>query len=281
LPNRPTMGTNALWPVSPGSVTVRAVMRSRRRPASRLLAGLLLAVSAAVALVGVLPAIGDADSIVNVTLGGRRGPPPPYRPPAACAYHDTLAKLTSYDDGLTTLVDTTYMVPRTYAPKDLTPTGVAGGGLIRRMVVPDLRAMALAAARAGAPIEIVSAYRSYSNQVATFNHWVAVSGLQAALLGSARPGHSEHQLGLAIDFTSRGGSDPWYYSDWGKTVAGRWLAANAWRYGFAMSYPKGSSPKKTCYEYEPWHFRYVGLAAAASIHASGWTVRQYLWQLQP
>ena len=259
----------------------RAVLRSRRRPTSRLLAGLLLAASAAVALVGVLPAIGDADSIVIVTLGGRRGPPPPYRPPAACAYHDNLAKLTSYDDGLTTLVDTTYMVPKTYAPKDLDSTGVAGGGLIRRMVVPDLRAMALAAARAAAPIEIVSAYRSYSNQVATFNHWVAVSGLQAALLGSARPGHSEHQLGLAIDFTSRGGSDPWYYSDWGKTAAGRWLGANAWRYGFAMSYPKGASPSKTCYEYEPWHFRYVGLAAAESIHDSGWTVRQYLWQLQP
>jgi zinc D-Ala-D-Ala carboxypeptidase len=257
-------------------------MRSRRRPASRhLLTGWLVAVTTAVAFVGVLPSIADADSTVTVILGSRHGPPPPYRAPAACGYHDTLTALTSYDDGLSTLVDTTYMVPRSYAPKDLVATGVAGGGVIRRMVVSELRSMALAAARAGAPLQVVSAYRSYSTQVATFNHWVAVSGLKAALLASARPGHSEHQLGLAIDFTSRGGSDPWYYSDWGRTAAGHWMAANAWRYGFVMSYPKGSSPSRTCYQYEPWHFRYVGLTAATSIHASGWTLRQYLWQLQP
>jgi D-alanyl-D-alanine carboxypeptidase len=48
-----------------------------------------------------------------------------------------------------------------------------------------------------------------------------------------------------------------------------------------MSYPKGKSPSKTCYKYEPWHFRYVGKDAAAAIHSSGLTLREYLWQLQP
>lgn len=274
--------TNAPWASTPGSASVRPVMHRRFRPAStRRLTGLLLALSAAIGLVGVLPATGYADTKLSLTIGERRGPPLPYRTPAACAYHDRVTALTSYADGLTTLVDTTYMVPKSYAPKDLTSTGVAGGGLIRRIVTPDLRAMATAAARAGVPLQIVSAYRSYSTQVATFNHWVAVGGLALALLGSARPGHSEHQLGLALDFTSRYGADPWYYPDWGKTAAGRWIATNAWKYGFVMSYPKGTSPSKTCYQYEPWHFRYVGEAAAKSIHDSGWTLRQYLWQLRP
>ncbi len=245
------------------------------------LGGLLLGLSVAIGLVGILPAIADADSRLVATPGGPRTPPPPFRRPPACAYHDVTTALTSYDDALTTLVDTTYMVPRSYAPKDLVSTGIAGGGVVRRMVASDLRAMAAAAARAGAPLAVVSAYRSYSTQIATFNHWVAVDGLAAALLGSARPGHSEHQLGTAIDFTSRGGGDPWYYPDWGRTAAGHWMALNAWKYGFVMSYPKGKSPSQTCYKYEPWHFRYVGLTAARQIHASGWTLREYLWQLQP
>ena len=261
---------------------VPAHVPSRVRPRSRTwLTGLLLATSAAVAMVGLLPALANADGQVVVLMVGSRTPAPPFRAPPKCAYKDVPAALTSYDDSLMTLVDTTYMVPRSYAPKDLAATGVAGGGTIRRFVTGDLRAMSAAAIKAAAPLQIVSAYRSYSTQIATFNHWVAVSGRAEALLASARPGHSEHQLGTAIDFTSRYGTDPWYYSDWGTTAAGRWLATNAWKYGFVMSYPKGKSPSKTCYKYEPWHFRYVGRDAAASIHSTGLTLREYLWQLQP
>src|SRR4029079_7567934 len=71
----------------------------------------------------------------------------------------------------------------------------------------------------------------------------------------------------------------WYYTDWGKTKAGAWLRANAWKYGFVMSYPKGKSTV-TCYGYEPWHFRYVGRAEAAKVRASGLTLREYLWREQ-
>ena len=88
-----------------------------------------------------------------------------------------------------------------------------------------------------------------------------------AAKSSARAGHSEHQLGTTIDFRSYGGSAPWYYRDWGTTKAGAWLKLNAWKYGFVMSYPKGKT-SVTCYAYEPWHFRYVGRAVAAKIHAS-------------
>jgi D-alanyl-D-alanine carboxypeptidase len=196
-------------------------------------------------------------------------------------YQDVLTASDAYGDWDRTVVDTIFMVPKTYKPGDLVGTGVAGGQQVRRLVVADLRSMANAASSAGAALQIVSAYRSYTNQVSTFNGWVRVSGRAAALLASARPGHSEHQLGTAIDFTSRLGADPWTYDDWATTRAGAWMQANAWQYGFVNSYPKGKSPSITCYKYEPWHYRYVGRTLALAIHDAGMTSREYLWQLRP
>ena len=104
-------------------------------------------------------------------------------------------------------------------------------------------------------------------------------GYAVALKESARAGHSEHQLGTTVDFRSYGGSAPWDYTDWATTKAGAWLKANAWKYGFVMSYPKGKT-SVTCYAYEPWHYRYVGRTARGAIRASGLTLREYLWREQ-
>ena len=73
--------------------------------------------------------------------------------------------------------------------------------------------MAAAAKAAGTPIAVQSSYRSYATQVYTFNYWTQQYGESAALLGSARPGHSEHQLGVALDFRSAGTSPEWV-GDW-------------------------------------------------------------------
>jgi D-alanyl-D-alanine carboxypeptidase len=204
-------------------------------------------------------------------------------PLPACTYADVLAADVAPADWQRTLLDTTYRLPASYVPPDLVPVGHAGllgYGTVRSFVISDLRALARAAAAAGAPLYVQSAYRSYGTQIVTFNRWVSVFGRQAALLGSARPGHSEHQLGVTIDFRSVGGPDPWI-SDWAKTRAGAWMQANAWRFGFVMSYPRNASPSKTCYRYEAWHYRYTGRPIAASIHASGISLREYLWaQLQ-
>jgi hypothetical protein len=159
----------------------------------------------------------------------------------------------------------------------LVGTGLAGGGQVRALVKADLSAMAAAAAAAGAPLAVASAYRSYATQVSTFAYWVKTSGEKAALLSSARPGHSEHQLGTALDFTSAGGGAPWDYADWALQPAGAWMAAHAWEYGFINSYPQVGSPALTCYQYEPWHYRYFGRPQAAAMHASGLTSRQWLW----
>jgi hypothetical protein len=200
-------------------------------------------------------------------------------PLPACRYDDILTTPRRYSDWKEILVDPILRVPSTYAPPDLVSTGtagIAGGGTIRAIVIDDLRAMTDAARAAGAPIAVASAYRSYATQKITFQTWVNVLGYAKALKVSARPGHSEHQLGLAIDFKSEPGGAPWNGVDWATTPAGAWMKANAWHYGWVISYPKNKL-STVCYAYEPWHYRYVGRELAASIHASGLTTRAYLW----
>ena len=200
----------------------------------------------------------------------------------ACKVADTPTKYRTYSDWSRSLLDNTYRLFSTYRPSDLRSTsyaGLNGGFYVRRLVIADLKAMADAARRAGARFAVQSAFRSYATQKATFDYWVRVHGYAVALQESARAGHSEHQLGTAVDLRSYGGSAPWNYNDRATTRAGAWLKNNAWRYGFVMSYPKGKTAL-TCYTYEPWHYRYVGRTRAAKIRASGLTLREFLWREQ-
>ena len=209
-------------------------------------------------------------------------PPPTAAGPPACEYVDILTKHHGYGEWPISLLDTIFHLPSAYAPTDLVDSsagGVNGGYLLRSLVTADLAAMAAAARANGTPIRLVSGYRSYAQQQATFDYWVSLGGYKQALRTSARAGHSEHQLGTVIDVTSEGGSAPWDYADWATTPAGAWMAANAWRYGFVMSYPRGGYDA-ICYDYEPWHYRYVGRDLAAQIAASGRVPRLVLWELQ-
>ena len=179
-----------------------------------------------------------------------------------------------------TVLDRSYALPASYAPTDLVPassaglTGSSGTKLVRSVVVDDLAAMAAAWREAGLSMIIESAYRSYANQAATFDSWESRLGYAAALVRSARPGHSEHQLGTAIDVTSPGWGGR--FGDWAvESLEGAWMAENAWRYGFVMSYPAGSEAE-TCFSYEPWHYRWIGREAAAGHRSSGLHLRQFL-----
>ncbi len=199
-----------------------------------------------------------------------------------CRYDDVLTKQQSYDAWQLTLLDTIYKLPETYAPPDLVSTSEAGLSAdykLRTLVMPDLAALVQTATAAGKELELQSAYRSYSYQEKTFQYWVSKQGKAAALQSSARPGHSEHQLGTALDFRSAGGQAPWDIDDWATTPEGAWLAAHAWEYGFIMSYPK-SKQETSCYVYEPWHYRYVGREVAKAVKESGLTLREWLWQQQ-
>jgi zinc D-Ala-D-Ala carboxypeptidase len=197
-----------------------------------------------------------------------------------CRYDDVAAARTAYADWDKVVLDTIFALPSSYVPPDLTSVAnanISGSGKVRSFVIGDLKAMVRDAAAAGAALEVVSAYRSYSRQVALFDEYVSDVGFDEAVTFSARPGHSEHQLGTAIDFKSKGGSLPWNLSDWATTKAGKWLTNNGWRYGFLLSYPRRASPELTCYIYEAWHFRYFGRATAAAIVESGLSPREWLW----
>ena len=115
-----------------------------------------------------------------------------------------------------------------------------------------------AAEEDGITLDIRSAYRSYSTQKWLFNDYASRHGEEEANRFSARPGQSEHQLGTAVDF---GGTSVDFTAAFGETDRGRWLAENAHKYGFALSYPQNKE-HITGYIYEPWHFRYIGVEAA-------------------
>jgi len=201
-------------------------------------------------------------------------------PLPACSYQDDPTARPDYADWDKTLLDPIYMITSAYVPPGLTYTsdaGITGGGRVRNLAIADLRAMRVAAKAAGKPIGVSSAYRSYSKQAELFQSDVSRLGYDAALLHTARPGHSEHQLGTTIDFKSKRTGDTSADGDWANTRAGRWMKNNAWKYGWVMSYPKDKTAV-TCYQYEPWHYRYFGRTVAAQIQASGLTVREWLWQ---
>ena len=188
----------------------------------------------------------------------------------ACKVADTLTRYRTYGTWHRSLLDMTYRLSSTYKPTDLRSTsyaGLNGGFSVRLHVIADLKAMAAAARRAGARLSVQSAFRSYATQKSTFAYWVRVHGYAVALKESARAGHSEHQLGTALDFRSYGGSAPWNYTDWATTKAGSWLKANAWKYGFIMSYPKGKTSRHVL------HLRAVALPLCRP-HARGEDPRQ-------
>ena len=178
------------------------------------------------------------------------------------------------------ILDRTYALPAGGLPQDLVPaadaglTGPSGEKLVRAILLDDLAAMRAAWEAAGLSIALESAYRSVASQAATFDSWVARLGYDAGLLRTARPGHSEHHLGTAIDVTSPGWAGR--VGDWAaETAEGAWMADHAWEYGFVMSYPNRATAD-TCFGYEPWHYRWVGRDVAADHRASGLTLRRFL-----
>jgi zinc D-Ala-D-Ala carboxypeptidase len=196
----------------------------------------------------------------------------------ACRYGDEPAAHVAYDDWKRTIVDTMNRLPKRYVPPDLVPVsraGLPGRGSIRIIAIADLKALARAARKARVRLAVESAYRGEARQRRTFAGWVRTAGEAEARRFSARAGHSEHQLGTAIDLKAAGGGSPWTRA-FARSPHARWLAANAWRFGWIQSYPPGAEAQ-TCYGGEAWHYRYVGRDVAAEVHASGMPLRAWLW----
>ena len=177
------------------------------------------------------------------------------------------------DPYLRALVDKQHALPPGYVPSDLVtltegPYRVNRAGLLlRRAAAESLAEMAAEARKSGVILVASSTYRSYDYQVEVYSRHVREMGQEAADRESARPGHSQHQTGLVVDFGSIDDS-------FAQTAAGRWMAANASRFGWSLSFPDGYEAV-TGYRWESWHYRYVGKELAAFIDAYFDGIQQY------
>ena len=135
--------------------------------------------------------------------------------------------------------------------------------------------MAEAASQDGFRLYSVSAYRSYQTQKRLYQTYVATDGLELAESYSARPGYSEHQTGLSVDINTAD-----FYSNFQNTDTYRWLRENSWKYGFILRYPEGKE-RITGYQFEPWHYRYVGVEIAQTCEEQGLTYEEYLARQVP
>ncbi len=179
-------------------------------------------------------------------------------------------------DNLLALVVKDTTLKSDYVPPDLQPLPdylkPAYNMQLRAKALEHLEKLYQAAADDGVELAIRSAYRSYSTQKGLFEDYASRYGAEEANRFSARPGQSEHQLGTAVDF---GGTAVDFKAAYGETPQGQWLAENAWRFGFALSYPAGKE-HITGYIFEPWHYRYIGVDAAAAWSSSGKTLKEFL-----
>lgn len=152
-------------------------------------------------------------------------------------------------------------LPADFEPSDLVALDGSGlsvsrtGHRLRRPAFEALRAMSAAARAEGLTLLVSSTYRSYDYQKNLYARNVAEMGEKEAARVSAAPGTSQHQLGTAMDFGS-------ITDAFAATAAGKWLSANAGRFGFSLSFPKGMEAV-TGYVWESWHFRYIGKEAVA------------------
>lgn len=184
-------------------------------------------------------------------------------------YEDTTA--TNVKDDNLMLVNKYFYLTEDYEPNDLiTLTAKYNTGRnsqMRKEAANAFMEMSDAATVDNVVIKNASAYRTYKYQVTLYNNYVERDGKTAADTYSARPGFSEHQTGLATDINQIDNS-------FENTDAFRWLQKNAYKYGFILRFPKDKEDI-TGYQYEPWHYRYVGTKVAKQIHDENLTLEEY------
>ncbi len=153
--------------------------------------------------------------------------------------------------------------PEQYVPDELSS---AGGVELVPEASQALVEMRAAAADADTPLSVGTGYRGYDYQQTLFSDYVARWGVERADRFSARPGHSEHQAGWAVDVY--GSTECRLKECFAEEPAGQWITAHGHEYGFIVRYPPGAEDV-TGYKHEPWHLRYVGVELATAMHEDG------------
>lgn len=181
-----------------------------------------------------------------------------------------LEKLSKTDPELLAKYSKIFFLNENYEPSRLadipaslvSPVAVRTPLLFHGDALPYLESMLEAAAEDGVTVQVLSAFRSFYTQGQLKSSYKVTYGSGANAF-SADQGYSEHQLGTTVDLTtpSVGGT----FTGFDKTEAYAWLVDNAYRYGFILSYPAGNA----YYQYEPWHWRFVGKDLARDLHRQG------------
>jgi len=174
------------------------------------------------------------------------------------------------DDGILILCNKYNKLPKNYVPKLVTmESKYAKGGKLHPEAYEAFKKLSDDARKLGYKIIVNSGYRSYGSQTSIYNNYVNRDGRDRADTYSARPGHSEHQTGLAIDVASSG-----RFSSFGSTKEYTWMKDNAHKYGYILRYTK-KNQWITGYMNEEWHYRYVGIDAADYIYKNNITFEEY------
>lgn len=171
-------------------------------------------------------------------------------------------------DNVTVLVNKSHALPADYEPTDLENIPSFPNLKLRSVAIDDFEKLIAAANLDGVYMTPYSTYRSYDYQKGLYEKYLKTDSQEIVDTYSARPGHSEHQTGLAIDIKS---NSHWYNltdADY------EWMKNNSYKYGFIIRYPKDNS-NITGYKEEPWHIRYLGVDVATKVHNLGITYDEY------
>ena len=204
----------------------------------------------------------DKDTIIKVNIGLDK---PFY----------TNTKRIKNQDSYTVLVNKYNYLDKDYIPKDLVVTTKYSKGNIklRKIVYDHFLEMANDAKLEDLNLRIISSYRSYDYQKDLYHKYLKQDSREIVDTYSARAGFSEHQTGLSIDIDN-------IYTDYNKfdiTLEYKWMMDNAYKYGFILRYPKGKEDI-TGFQYESWHYRYVGCEIAKYIHHHNITFDEYYYE---
>ena len=216
--------------------------------------------------------------------------------PSPTATRIACSKRIPNQDDLLSIVTQTFALSREFKPDDLVSLAdyfefrITRGypTQVREIIIGPLAEMISDMRAAGLDPYIISGYRSYASQEEAYQKWLQEEPDRVAIL-SARPGHSEHQLGTTVDFGSYSLIDyiddsfspnTQFHTFFYKTPEGAWLLENAHNYGFTLSYPLEAFGI-TGFYYEPWHYRYVGVGNATVLHENRVSLTEYSLNQDP
>lgn len=184
-------------------------------------------------------------------------------------------------DSVLVLVNQNYQLTESYTPTDFVPVDVPltenalmNTNYLRRDAADATEQLFAKAKEAGYELTLRTGYISYSVQKNLYDQDVYEMGLEYADAFNSRPGHSEHQTGLAIDITTPTINNE-LSVEFANTEEGKWVLEHAHEYGFILRYPENRE-SEVGYFYEPYHLRYVGVEAATEIHDKDWTLEDYV-----